>query len=174
MKSFKEKIDWIYDQHKQCNHFYDGDVPYRFHLDMTASVCERFKHLVDDFKQNDVILACYAHDLLEDTRTNYSEIVKNLGLEVAELVFAVTCEKGRNRKERANEKYYEGIKNLKYASFVKMCDRIANVEYSKMIGGKHFEMYKKENDSFIKSLGINRHHLCNTMSNHLNKLFNTK
>jgi len=67
---------------------------------------------------------------------------------VADIIYAVSNEKGKNRKERANDKYYEGIRQTEGASFVKICDRIANVQYSKMTGSKMFEMYKKENEHF--------------------------
>lgn len=66
---------------------------------------------------------------------------------IAELVYAVTNEKGRNRAERANDKYYEGIRNTEHATFVKLCDRIANIEY----GGKS-DMYAKENINFKRKL----------------------
>ena len=62
-------------------------------------------------------------------------------------------EKGKNRKERANDKYYAGIRATKGAVFVKLCDRIANVQYSKMTKSRQYEMYKKENADFVKQLG---------------------
>jgi hypothetical protein len=77
-----------------------------------------------------------------------------LGQEAADIIYAVSNEKGKNRKERANDKYYEGIRNTPGAVFVKLCDRIANVQYSKMTGSRMFEMYKKENTEFIKELGL--------------------
>jgi hypothetical protein len=64
----------------------------------------------------------------------------------------LTNEKGKNRKERANAKYYEGIRNTPYAVFVKICDRIANVEYSKHSGSRMYDMYRKEFVDFIFEL----------------------
>ncbi len=55
--------------------------------------------------------------------------------------------------DKENDKYYEGIRNTPGAVFVKLCDRIANVQYSKMTKSRMFEMYKKENDEFIVKLG---------------------
>ena len=40
--------------------------------------------------------------------------------------------KGRNRGERANDLYYQGIRQTKFASFIKMCDRLANIQYTMM------------------------------------------
>ena len=99
------------------------------------------------------MLACWGHDLIEDTRVSYNDVKDHLGQEAADIIYALTNEKGKNRKERANDKYYEGIRNTKGAVFVKLCDRIANVQYSKMTGSRMFEMYKKENESFELMIG---------------------
>ena len=82
--------------------------------------------------------------------------------------------KGKNRKERANDKYYEGIRNTDGAIFVKLCDRIANVQYSKMTKSRMFEMYKKENMEFLKGLGCNVYNDCAfaDMVKYLINLFN--
>jgi (p)ppGpp synthase/HD superfamily hydrolase len=116
-------------------------------------------------------MACFAHDTIEDTRVTYNDVKSALGHYVADLVYALTNEKGKTRKERANDKYYEGIRSEKYGIFVKMCDRIANVEYSKMSGSRMFEMYKKENEDFIKSLDIKEYHMCYSMKVYLDKVF---
>jgi (p)ppGpp synthase/HD superfamily hydrolase len=171
MKTMREKIDWIISQHRDTNHMYDTYLPYEFHLRMVVGVGEQFKHLVEDVKREDIKLACFGHDLIEDTRVTYNDVKEMLGYDAAELVYALTNEKGKNRKERGNDKYYKGIRDIKYAPFVKMCDRIANVQYSKMSGSRMFEMYRKENDGFIEKLGITEHHMCYPMKQYLDKVF---
>lgn len=171
MKSTEEKIRWVITQHKNTNHMYAEYLPYEYHLRMVVGVFERFKHLVEEIKREDVKMACFGHDLIEDARISYSDLKKELGHYVADLVYALTNEKGKTRKERANDKYYEGIRSEKYGIFVKMCDRIANVEYSKMSGSRMFEMYKKENEDFIKSLDIKEYHMCFSMKVYLDKVF---
>lgn len=99
--------------------------------------------------------ACWGHDLCEDARTSYNDIKKVLGQNAADIIYAVTNEKGKTRSERANDKYYEGIRNTEGAVFVKMCDRIANVQYSKMTKSRMYDVYKKENEHFITQLGFN-------------------
>lgn len=166
------KAQWCIDQHRNTNHFYDTYLPYEFHLRMVNQVAQDFRHLLDDTKdyytgepwrgprQNQVtlqgacMLATWGHDLIEDTRVSYNDVKEQLGQEAADIIYAVTNEKGKTRKERANEMYYEGIRNTPGAVFVKLCDRIANVQYSKMTGSRMFEMYKKENQSFVRSLGL--------------------
>ena len=154
----EKKIEWILDQHRNTNHQYDTYLPYEFHLRMVVNVYEKFKHFLSNHhgvidNQVNVYLACWGHDLCEDCRITYNDVKGHLGQEVADIVYAVTNEKGKTRKERANDKYYEGIRNTHGAVFVKLCDRIANVQYSKMTGSRMFEMYKKENDEFIVQLG---------------------
>ena len=95
----------------------------------------------------------------------------HLGQEAADIIYAVTNEKGKSRKERANGKYYEGIRNTPGAVFVKLCDRIANVQYSKMTKSRMFEMYKKENDNFMTQLGWAEIHEYAEMFNYLVDLF---
>jgi (p)ppGpp synthase/HD superfamily hydrolase len=163
--------NWCIDQHRNTNHYYDTYLPYEFHLRMVNQVAQDFKHLLDDTKdyftgdkwrgpkQGQVTLmdaclrATWGHDLIEDCRVSYNDVNNHLGQEAADIIYAVTNEKGKSRKERANDKYYEGIRNTPGAVFVKLCDRIANVQYSKMTKSRMFEMYKKENDEFIVKLG---------------------
>ena len=167
-----EKVQWCIAQHRDTNHQYDTYLPYEFHLRMVYGVANTFKHLLDDEvdyftgkreydRRDDItvtlqdacLLATWGHDLIEDTRVSYNDVEAHLGQEAADIIYAVTNEKGKNRKERANDKYYEGIRNTPGAVFVKLCDRIANVQYSKMTRSRMFEMYKKENIAFIKALG---------------------
>jgi (p)ppGpp synthase/HD superfamily hydrolase len=172
----EEKIQWIYEQHRSTNHYYDKYLPYEFHLNMVAQVARDFSHIVSASAAELIILAAYGHDLIEDTRVSYNDVVEVLGDEVADIIYAVSNEKGKTRKERANEKYYEGIRNTPYAVYVKLCDRIANVQYSKMTKSRMFEMYKKENPEFIKALGWNEEleasHFCTKLYKYLINLFN--
>lgn len=155
-----EKIDWIFKQHAESNHMYDKYLPYEFHLRMVSTIALKNMHMIPDRNdgetsfQDDIFLAALGHDLIEDTRVSYNDVKKVLGHNVAEIIYALTNEKGRNRKERANDKYYEGIRDTEGAVFVKLCDRIANVQYSLMMGSTMFQMYKSENLNFGKQLGF--------------------
>lgn len=133
--------------HSDTNHLYDGK-PYSVHLEMVAETAQQFIKLipVDDWEL--VYGACYCHDTIEDCRVTINDLYSTVGIQVAELVYALTNEKGRNRKERANSKYYEGIRNTPYATFVKLCDRIANVKYGLSINSRMVQMYAQENNAF--------------------------
>jgi len=166
------RIEWVIDQHKKTNHMYDTYLPYEFHLNMAANVFKDFKYLLDNtvdyFTRKREIergydvtvtlqdacgIAVWGHDLIEDTRVSYNDVKSHLGQEAADIIYAVTNEKGKTRKERANAKYYEGIRNTPGAVFVKLCDRIANVQYGSMTKSRMVEMYRKENEVFEKALG---------------------
>jgi (p)ppGpp synthase/HD superfamily hydrolase len=187
------KQEWCIEQHNKTNHMYDTYLPYEFHLRMVAQASVKFKHLLDDVhdyfsgksqvieKGHDVtvtlrhacLLAAWGHDLIEDTRVSYNDVQSILGQEAADIIYAVSNEKGKSRKERANDKYYEGIRKTPGAIFVKLADRIANVQYSKMTGSRMFEMYKKENDHFLASLGFveGQAHPLGEMCHYLETLF---
>lgn len=123
---------------------------------MVANVYKDFKYLLEpnhDHLVEICELAAWGHDLIEDTRVSYGDVKKVLGEMTANIIYAVSNEKGKNRKERANAKYYEGIRNTEGAVFIKVCDRIANVQYSKMSKSRMFEMYKEENTHFMEQLG---------------------
>lgn len=163
----EQQIQWCIDRHKETNHFYDTYLPYEFHLRMVVQVCEDFSHLMPNWWDT-VKLACWGHDLIEDTRCSYNDIKNILGNDVADIIYAVTNEKGKNRSERANDKYYNGITNQHGATFVKLCDRIANVQYSRLTKSKMLSMYRKENDNFVHRLRLEK--TFNPMFEYLEKL----
>lgn len=185
------KIQWCIEQHRKTNHQYDRYLPYEFHLRMVAEVANDFKHLLDDTKdyftgkelvgsrgdetvtlRDACLIAVWAHDTIEDCRVSYNDVKSVLGQEAADIVYAVTNEKGKTRAERANDKYYEGIRNTPGTVFVKLCDRIANVQYSKMTKSRMFEMYKKENINFMIKLGREVGNPYEEMYQYLINLFN--
>lgn len=139
--------------HNDTNHMYDDYLPYEFHLKMAVQVGQEFMHLLtkEAVDSAEIFAAIWNHDTIEDCRVSYADLVGAIGKRSADIVFAVTNEKGKTRKDRASEKYYEGIRATKYATFVKLCDRIANVKYGKLTNGK-VDMYRKEQSYFEESL----------------------
>lgn len=126
---------------------YNEEVPYSVHLQQVVDVLKRFG-VADD----NLYCAGYLHDSIEDTRTSYSDIEKRFGTEVAELVFAVTNEQGRNRKERAAKTYPKIVAAGAQATILKLADRIANVEYGLADGIGKSDMYRKEFPEFATAL----------------------
>lgn len=141
--------------HEKVNHQYDG-FDYSFHLEKVREWADSYINLLPKEQQEIALASCWVHDVIEDTRQTYNDVKNALGEDVAEVAYALTNEKGKTRKERANDKYYEGIRANKISVFVKICDRLANIEYSKDTGSKMFEMYQKESGEFKKQLCLNQ------------------
>ena len=186
-----DMMQWCIDKHKETNHQYDQFLPYEFHLRMVDTVAQEYKYLLDascdyfgrgerkPFAAEDNFIslrtaclrAVYGHDLIEDCRVSYNDCARALGQAPADIIYAVTNEKGKTRKDRANDKYYAGIVATPGAVFVKLCDRIANVQYGILTKSRMTEMYKKENENFITKLGYTPDHELAPMFEALIKLF---
>lgn len=143
--------EYAIDCHDMTAHQYDGK-PYDTHLQMVFDTAKKFIHLIPENEQENVLSACWVHDVIEDCRQTYNDVKAKTNTTIAELAYALTNEKGKTRKERANDKYYEGIKQIPFAVFIKVCDRVANFEYSKQQGSRMSEMYEKEMDVFVAKL----------------------
>ena len=147
--------------HADVNQHYD-EKPYFYHLNKVAChVISYLPFIVD--KEEDilpVLFGAYFHDSIEDARLTYNDVKKiaeeymskEQALMAAEIVYALTNEKGRNRHERANEKYYKGIRETFYAPLVKACDRLANYNYAKLTQSKMVKCYENEMDEFITAI----------------------
>jgi len=155
--------------HEEVNQDFDGH-PYKFHLQGVVDVAKEFTDIIPSQDVDDVIIGCWVHDVLEDTHETYNDIKSVLGEKAAEYSYALQNEKGRNRKERANAKYYEGIKNYSHATFIKLCDRIFNTKYSKEQGSSMFKKYKSEFTEFKSKLYDGRYQ---ELWNELEKIYNS-
>lgn len=129
-----------------------GKLPYSVHIN---AVVEVGKELGLD---EELLCACALHDVLEDTKVNYTYLSANFGSHVAEIVYRVTDELGRNRKER-KEKTYPKIGSSTAAILVKTCDRIANLRHS-VAKANLLGMYVSEHEDFCRAFFPPEHHEC--------------
>ena len=143
--------EYATNRHVKVNHKY-GKKDYSFHLSMVCDIAEQFIYLIDNEQRENVYCGCWVHDIIEDARETYNDVLQNTNETIADLAYALTNEKGKNRNERANDKYYKEMHNVPNAVFIKLCDRIANITHSKNQGSKMFDKYKVENENFIKKL----------------------
>lgn len=148
---YKDEIIWILKQHKRIGQKY-GDLPYHVHLQDVANFAKKYIHLIPEEFRKDVIVAAWGHDVIEDPTVSYNDALKALGKKSADIIYAVSNEKGHTRDERANDKYYEGIRNEEFATFVKLCDRLANLTNSKKEGHGMYKRYMKELPHFKEEL----------------------
>jgi (p)ppGpp synthase/HD superfamily hydrolase len=124
--------------------------PYMYHIRQVVKIAEELGY------DESIIIASVLHDTLEDTALSFNDIKKAFGKEVAEIVYCVTDELGRDRNER-KEKTYPKIQANWKATVVKICDRIANVSQSKEYNKGLYEMYKKEHEIFCSRLMSKEH-----------------
>jgi (p)ppGpp synthase/HD superfamily hydrolase len=125
---------------------YDDGFPYYYHLEDVVDVLLEF-----GFTEDKYIISGYLHDAIEDTPISYNDIKKKFGEEIAEIIYCLTDELGRNRKER-KEKTYPKIKSNRDSLIVKLADRIANMKNSIKRGHRLGDMYKKEFPFFKNEL----------------------
>ena len=149
MKISNKERAMLIAEHAHRNQSYDI-YPYMYHIKSVVAVAE---HL--GYSEN-IIIACYLHDTLEDTTISYNDIKKAFNYNVAEAVYCVSDGDGRTRKEKKKVSLQKIASNPE-AILVKLCDRIANVEHSKNYNQSKFEMYKKENEDFVNSMTFNTH-----------------
>ena len=123
--------------------------PYEYHLYRVVEKLDQIIYtssisLEEELKQT-LIDAAWCHDTLEDCNISYNDLKKVVGEKVADIVYDVTNELGKNRKER-NERTYPKIRKNWAATIVKIADRMANSE------GPLFDMYKSEFPSFKEGI----------------------
>ena len=126
--------------HERVGQTYDDTRPYGFHLSMVADAAMQYGAPVvaDASDVVPLLFGAYYHDSIEDARLTYNDVrrlassfmTEPQALMATEIVYALTNEKGRTRAERANDRYYAGIRTTPYAPLVKLCDRFANMSYS--------------------------------------------
>lgn len=138
--------------HTSTNHTYDGK-PYDYHLDGVTWWASVFIDLVPVERRQNFLAATRVHDVIEDCRQTYNDVAKATNKEVADLAYAVTNEKGKSRKTRANTKFYEEMREVPDACLLKICDRLANFGHS--VNTKNIKKIKaaiEENEDFIKEV----------------------
>lgn len=126
--------------HRAVGQTYGGIHPYSFHLDMVAQGVIDHGHDVCASAADvpAILFGAYFHDSIEDARLTYNNVLtiarqylpEPQALMATEIAYALTNEKGRTRAERANDRYYAGIRATPYAPLVKLADRLANFSYS--------------------------------------------
>ena len=154
--------------HASVNHAYDRIRPYGFHLDMVVNWVRKYIEEVCESEQDvlPIYFAAFYHDSIEDARMTYNDVMKiakelmdeEQAYLATEIVYALTNEKGRNRAERANEKYFAGIREIPYAPFVKLADRLANTSYAFSKGTadslRMSKVYREELPGFLEALKV--------------------
>lgn len=163
-------INYFYYIHDiECNQKYDGHN-YSYHLISVVNIMSKYAPIdLGRMLYNTFKIAAAGHDAIEDARMTYNDIVKLIKSKfescnidysnfemfpnnVADIIYALTDEKGKNRTERHSAKYWEEIEKTNGAAFIKCCDRLANIEYSISKGSRMLDVYKKEYHEFLSHI----------------------
>lgn len=149
-------------QHASVNQTYAGR-DYALHLDLCHYFFDKFRNIiVENLSDVECDLAedvLWLHDTIEDTFVTYNTLKNVFNLHVAEEVFTLTEEKGRDRHERHNHKYLTGVGSSSISAFVKLMDIIANVSYSIHSKNKMYFRYKQEFPNVRRYLQYNNPYL---------------
>jgi (p)ppGpp synthase/HD superfamily hydrolase len=142
----------MYAQHQhdvECNQRYATSflqgIPYSFHLRAVAAQAKQFGYLLQTLEECQLTeMGAWGHDLIEDARVTYNDIKNAWGQPLADIIFACTELRGRDRSERHGDEYYETLNANRLAVFVKLCDIIANVTFGMLTGSSMYDKYRKE------------------------------
>lgn len=151
--SFVEKARYLaITSHNRTNHYY-SQYPYETHLNMVMDFAMKHIYLIEQERQDIVLAACWCHDIMGDARVKYNEIVKILNEDVAEIIRTVTSDpRGRSRRERLTPLILKEIGESKEATFVKVCERIANTVFARVKNKVMYDFYRSEYMDFVESV----------------------
>ena len=149
-KLVEKAREYATEKHKSVNHYYDNQ-PYEIHLRLVFGFAHKYSYLITE-NIVETLASAWTHDVIEDCRETYNDVKLELGKVVADISYVLTNLKGRTRDERAGSAYYEGIREVEGAVFIKICDRLANTMYSRNKESSMFERYKIEYVHFKKEL----------------------
>lgn len=140
--------NWCYWRHDvYCNQQYDHQHRYSFHLKAADAAYSKFKSLLAPEDRPFARMGVAGHDLIEDARTTYNDIINEIGPKygktVADIIYACTEVRGHNADERHGPEYLETLKKSRLGVFVKMCDCIANLTYSILTNSDFFKKHAK-------------------------------
>jgi len=152
---YRAAVDYAIKHHGDQT--YGDGVPYITHLVQVAMVLVRFgfhpaRGSEDEQRRaRNLIIAAILHDVVEDTDVTREDVAAEFGDSIATLVYAVSNEPGKNRRER-HAKSHGKLIEIEDGIILKLADRIANLESCHATRNKLIGMYRKEWDGFKKKL----------------------
>lgn len=143
-----------YAMKKHGDQKYDRGSPYVVHLIGVSNIANRYGYGVDDIELGyKVHLTCLGHDLIEDPKVKFHELSSLFGGEIAEAIYCLSDELGRDHDE-VNTKTWPKIRSNRIANIVKPCDRIFNFETSLANRSHQLNRYYNEHDNIRKALCV--------------------
>ena len=154
--------------HAHAGKFYDGHA-YVHHLDMVFTAyawrlnfsCGN--HMVNEF-------AIYFHDIIEDCGLTYNDVlayakafvrarggfkpeeVEAEAIKQADAVYRLTNLRGKTRKERQSDEWYDSLVQSPLAVKIKYADKFANLTHSIEVGSSMADVYRREWPEFHRKI----------------------
>ncbi len=164
MKPYSEKFEPRIQAallHAHSGKFYDDVYPYLYHLDMVA---DKYEWLWFDYTYSEEIdkFAIYFHDTIGDCGLTYNDVrsyakqylvgkelagvefVDGISSQLADVVFCLTNLRGKTRKERQSDEWYEVLCGNPMAVKIKYADKFANLSHSVETNSSMAGVYRKE------------------------------
>jgi (p)ppGpp synthase/HD superfamily hydrolase len=121
-----------------------GDGNYFTHILMVVGFVEKYSGVfVYESDRIFTIHSAYTHDLIEDAKQTYSDIMTICGKDVADITLAVTDVHAENRLMRHLLTMHKTVKDHR-AIILKLCDILANATYSRENGSSMYPKYVEE------------------------------
>lgn len=143
--------------HAYKNQKYKTGEDYSVHFE---DVADRTWTLTEGWpleKRRDAMAIAYGHDVPEDCCETLNDCIAINGEFIGRGMYALQNEKGENRDQRANEKYYAGIRAHEEYVAAKLGDRDSNISAGLQPGGMASMAGKyiaKESDNFRAKLYV--------------------
>lgn len=144
-----EAREFAINLHNHCNHTYNNG-PYEFHLKMVVNKLLTYEPLLYGRYTEDpetmfaaLIASGWCHDTLEDCGITYNDLRAGTNELVADIVYGVSDELGKDRTER-RLKTLARTRNNRLSILLKLGDLYSNTRFSKDSGSGMFKKYKKE------------------------------
>lgn len=130
-----------------ANCSYDGQN-YYVHIQMVVDMAVKYRYIFTNQIDAEITIgAAMCHDLMEDAKQTYNNIVDGCGgfmsLRVADVTLAVTDVPAENRLMKHLLTMGKTVKDYR-ALILKMCDMGSNGAYSKRTGSRMYKKYVAE------------------------------
>jgi len=155
-----------------------GGWSYQVHIDRTDDVLVDFGYGDDTLFGFQRRVAMQFHDMIEDCGWTYNDVkefvktaigtICDSHIAIADIAYALTDEKGRNRGQRKPDKLYKAMAKDRDFVVCKLADRVVNRERAGSMGQK----YDKEYPGFRTKLY--KKGMCDNMWNYLDELHSFK
>lgn len=138
-----------------CNQMYNKTLPYSFHLEAVVAQGKKFFVENEHYNLKELTYACYGHDLIEDARVTYNDVVERLTatskydkdydiFKIANAIYGCTESTGKNRTERHDAAYLARLLSSPLSISTKLADITANITFGLLTNSGMLNAYKKE------------------------------